>query len=278
MSNIVKKESTAVVEGVTEEAIKDFLFGSNTKLSDAQMVLFINTAIKYNLDPFKREIYAIVYGNKLSIITGFEVYLKRADRSGKLDGWKAWTEKEGSELKACIEIKRKDWSDPFYHEVYFSEYKQNSPIWNSKPLTMIKKVAMAQGFRLAFPDDLGGMPYTADELPPEMGTPVDPETAKAKREMQEKQKAIDVEAEKANIKESYSKNEQENNRRKPTDSEMRELEEKVLKALETPERVSMWMNGATKGKYSNVKEITTLKQLTFLNGRIDEYIKDGEND
>ena len=29
---------------------------------------------------------------------------------------------------------------------------------------MIKKVAIAQGFRLAFPDELAGMPYTADEI------------------------------------------------------------------------------------------------------------------
>ena len=29
---------------------------------------------------------------------------------------------------------------------------------------MIKKVAIAQGFRLCFSDELGGMPYTADEI------------------------------------------------------------------------------------------------------------------
>jgi hypothetical protein len=34
---------------------------------------------------------------------------------------------------------------------------------------MIKKVAMAQGFRLCFSDELGGMPYTADELPEQVG-------------------------------------------------------------------------------------------------------------
>jgi hypothetical protein len=34
---------------------------------------------------------------------------------------------------------------------------------------MIKKVAMAQGFRLCFSDELGGMPYTADELPDQVG-------------------------------------------------------------------------------------------------------------
>jgi hypothetical protein len=36
--------------------------------------------------------------------------------------------------------------------------------WKNKPVTMTKKVAMAQGFRLCFSDELGGMPYTAEEL------------------------------------------------------------------------------------------------------------------
>lgn len=30
---------------------------------------------------------------------------------------------------------------------------------------MIKKVAMAQGFRLCFSDELGGIPYTKEEMP-----------------------------------------------------------------------------------------------------------------
>ena len=29
---------------------------------------------------------------------------------------------------------------------------------------MIKKVAMSQGFRLCFPDELGGIPYTQEEI------------------------------------------------------------------------------------------------------------------
>jgi hypothetical protein len=45
-----------------------------------------------------------------------------------------------------------------------SEYNTGKSLWASKPITMLKKVAMAQAFRLAFPDELGGMPYTSDEL------------------------------------------------------------------------------------------------------------------
>ena len=56
-------------------------------------------------------------------------------------------------------------------------------MWGSKPRTMIKKVAIAQGFRLAFPVELGGIPYTADELPgnnvaPEVVAPEPPPVQK----------------------------------------------------------------------------------------------------
>lgn len=140
------------------------LVGQNVPQEEAKRFLEICRA--FNLNPFKREIYLIPYGKQANIIVGYEVYLKRAERSGKLAGWRVWTEGkiEDGSLKACIEIRRKDWSEPFYHEVYFSEYKQETPIWKSKPLTMIKKVAIAQGFRLAFPEELGGLPYTQDEI------------------------------------------------------------------------------------------------------------------
>jgi len=160
---------------VTEKIIDDYIFGNSTKLTNEHKLLFKKTAVNFQLNPFKREIYAIPYTDykgevQMSIITGYEVYLKRAERSGKLSGWKVWTKKEGNETIACIEIYRKDFKEPIYHEVLFSEYNQNNKIWKSKPVTMIKKVAMAQGFRLAFPDDLGGIPYTADELPDNMTT------------------------------------------------------------------------------------------------------------
>jgi len=168
----VKQEMPQMPQ-VTAQTIKDYLFGTNTNLTEQQMALAINTAVMWNLNPFKREIHFVAfkdkYGNsKVSLITGYDVYIKRADRTGKLDGWKAWIDKKNGETYACIEIKRKDFSTPFYHEVNMKEFKQNSPIWDKMPEFMIKKVAIAQGFRLAFPDELGGMPYTADELPSEM--------------------------------------------------------------------------------------------------------------
>lgn len=150
---------------VTDEVIGDYLSNLGNKLTAYHRKQFINICKQFNLSPFAREIYGIPYGDNFNIIVGYEVYLKRAETSGQLAGWRAWTEGEGQNIKGCVEISRKDWEKPFYHEVYLEEYDQKNSMWKSKPRTMIKKVAIAQGFRMAFPVELGGIPYTADELP-----------------------------------------------------------------------------------------------------------------
>jgi hypothetical protein len=53
--------------------------------------------------------------------------------------------------------------------VYWSEYTQDNSMWFSKPRTMLKKVAIGQGFRLCFPDELGGMGYLEEEVPGHQG-------------------------------------------------------------------------------------------------------------
>lgn len=47
--------------------------------------------------------------------------------------------------------------------VLFAEYNQGQSLWNSKPETMIVKVARAQALRLAFPAEFAGI-YTAAEM------------------------------------------------------------------------------------------------------------------
>jgi phage recombination protein Bet len=124
----------------------------------------------FNLNPFKREVHFVKYGTAAaSIITGYEIYLKRAERTGKLDGWKCWIEKDDMGEKAVIEIKRKDHSMPIRWEVYRKEFDKGQSTWKSMPSFMLKKVAIAQGFRLAFPDDCGGMPYIPEEMPSDKG-------------------------------------------------------------------------------------------------------------
>ena len=67
--------------------------------------------------------------------------------------------------RAVIEIKRKDQSMPIVWEVYRKEFDKQQSSWKTMPTFMLKKVAIAQGFRLAFPEEVGGMPYIPEELP-----------------------------------------------------------------------------------------------------------------
>lgn len=181
----MKNNNNAVEVSRTEtfdiEKIHKYLNAMNlaSNLTRSEVEQFTEIAQSFGLNPFKREIYASKYGNNFSVIVGFETYIKRAERSGLLSGWNVTTSGElnrkdlkNSNVKAIITIHRKDFQHSFVHEVEFAEYVQFTKdgsvtkFWREKPLTMIKKVAMAQGFRLCFSDELGGMPYTAEELPP----------------------------------------------------------------------------------------------------------------
>lgn len=135
--------------------------------TDKELFMFMGISKSFGLNPFKREVHFIKYGNNAaSIVVGYEQYLKRAERTGKLDGWKCWIEDMGKPTeRAVIEIRRKDQSQPIVWEVYRKEFDKQQSTWKTMGSFMLKKVAISQGFRLAFPDDLGGMPYIPEELP-----------------------------------------------------------------------------------------------------------------
>lgn len=53
--------------------------------------------------------------------------------------------------------------EPEYVEVSLDEYNQHRNLWNTKPGTMIRKVAVSQALREAFPDDFNGL-YEPEEM------------------------------------------------------------------------------------------------------------------
>lgn len=168
-------------KNLTKETIKKHLCPNAT---EQELIMGLEIAKMFNLNPLKREIYFVKYSDKLSdkmqVLVGYEVYLKRAERSGKYNGLEITSEgnvKDGT-LKAIVKVYRKDWTHPLIHEAYYNEYVQCKTIWKdgmkageepnkfwaTKPITMIKKVAISQAFRMAFPDEFDGLPYTSDEV------------------------------------------------------------------------------------------------------------------
>ena len=177
--------STALIKAVDDAAIIPLTKDNIVKLvnphaSPEEVALFLNVCAMFQLNPFKREIYLIKYDpkDKASFVVAYEVYLKRADRTNKWAGMASGTiddPKTGIPVKAWAKVFRRDWPQPLEHEVYYTEYVQYAKdgkggkyvtkFWREKPRTMLKKVAIAQAFRLAFPDEMGSLPYTAEEMP-----------------------------------------------------------------------------------------------------------------
>ena len=171
MNEIIKKEATEIITPVDEKTIMEYLdtTGLTKSLLPKEKAMFVNMARLYGLNPFKREIYCTVYGEgqyrQCSIVTGYEVYLKRAERIGKLDGWQAQItgSLQDGTLAATVTIWRKDWTHPFTHTAFYTECVQTSKktgepnaIWRKMPSFMVRKVAIAQAFRLCFSDEFGG--------------------------------------------------------------------------------------------------------------------------
>ena len=174
-------ESEALVK-LTPDIVRKYVCKLAT---DEEIFVFLQQCALFNLNPFKREIYLIKYDQKekAQAVVGFEAFIRRAELSLRLNGWNCVTVGDpGDEanFKAVVTIHRKDWAHPFVHECYFNEYAQFknewvngrmtgakvlTKFWAEKRRTMIKKVTISQGFRLCFPEELGGMPYTAEEMP-----------------------------------------------------------------------------------------------------------------
>jgi phage recombination protein Bet len=165
-SKQIETQNTKQSQAELKDEIQTFILGNelSKKLSPTQKDLCLKTSLAFNLNPLKREVHFIPYNNDIKIVVGYEVYLKRAERTGKLNGWKVDVLGQGNEMKAVVTVYRKDWTEPFIHETYFVEARQPSPIWLKMPRFMLKKVAIAQAFRLAFPEEMGGLPYMPEEV------------------------------------------------------------------------------------------------------------------
>lgn len=173
-----KQQTALAVPPVTDETIDEYMkaFGLAGNLSKEETQAFRHMAVMFNLNPFKREIHCNAYGQGdrrvLTIVTGYEVYISKAEKSGKLEYWNLEEAPPDTPIEkyyATLVVKRRDRSHEQRWTSYFSECAQRkydgslNAIWKKQPRFMTKKVTMSQGFRLFFEDVMHGMPYTDAE-------------------------------------------------------------------------------------------------------------------
>ena len=156
--------------------IKKYLVSGNGAVTDQEVMMFLTLCRYQHLNPFLREAYLIKYGNDkpATVVVGKDVLLKRAMRSEKLDGVSAGVivltengeieEREGTFyldneklVGGWARVIIKGYSVPFYASASMKEYSTGMSNWKTKPATMIRKVALSQALREAFPEEMGAL-------------------------------------------------------------------------------------------------------------------------
>lgn len=189
---VKKNEITFIANGtqvtLTPETVKNYLVsGDKDRVTTQEVVMFMNLCKFNGLNPWLREAYLIKFGNEpATIVAGKEAFTKRAETNENFNGYDAGIIVSDEDMGELIyrkgsfvlknevlvggyaEVWRKDRDHSYRIEVSFDEYagkKKDGTLnrqWASKPTTMIRKVALVQALREAFPGTLGGI-YSAEE-------------------------------------------------------------------------------------------------------------------
>ena len=188
-SSVVEYESNGEKIKLSPQIIRNYLVSGGGNVTDQEVMMFLMLCKSQHLNPFIKEAYLIKYGNSpATMVTGKDVFTKRAKRNPKYKGKEAGvivqvietgeiTNREGTFyipgeeriVGGWAKVYIDGYEKPEYASVSFDEYagrKSNGELnnqWATKPATMIRKVALVQALREAFPEDFGGL-YSPEEI------------------------------------------------------------------------------------------------------------------
>ena len=183
MTNLATENTSKEIAAITEENVMTLLFGDKeVKPTQTEVLLFIELCKSQGLNPWLREVHLIKYAanQPASVVVGKDAFMQRANLIPTFDGMSAGVivqrDKsieyiEGSFAIAGVDVLLGGWAKvfhkdktvPTYQAVSLKEYHSGQSTWLKMPLTMIRKVAMVQTLREAFPHHFTGM-YDASEM------------------------------------------------------------------------------------------------------------------
>jgi phage recombination protein Bet len=186
-----KQSKTYNIDGNTFKLelmdIYNVIASGTKKPTLSECIMFLHLCEAQKLNPFLKEAYLVKYSeNKpASIVIGKDAFEKRANQCSQYKGKKSGVIlQRGAELiyqegaiklpedtliGGWCEVYRGDREDPIKSFVALDEYvgkKSDGTInqqWLGKPMTMIRKVAIVQALREAFPTELNAM-YIGEEI------------------------------------------------------------------------------------------------------------------
>lgn len=189
-NQITEYKSNGEIVKLSPNIIRRYLVSGGGNVTNEEVMMFLSMCRFQHLNPFLREAYLVKYGDTqpATMVVGKDVFLKRAKRQKEFAGLQAGIivmdketgevkEREGTFYLSESETLVGGWAKayiqgylhPFYSSVPLSEYigrKKNGEVnqqWAGKPATMIRKVALAQVLKEAFPDENSGL-YAQEEI------------------------------------------------------------------------------------------------------------------
>lgn len=167
---------------LTPQDVAMYCASGNAQLTQRDVVNFMATCKALGANPYLGDVYLVKYsaGENAQIMAGKNYYTRVAVSIPTYDGMAAGivcvtqagevVYRSGSLAMpgdTCIggwcEVHDKRWTHPVRAEVAMDEYNAHRSLWKSKPLTMIRKVALVQALREAYPDRFAGT-YDASEM------------------------------------------------------------------------------------------------------------------
>lgn len=159
--------------------VKQYLVRGNGNVSDQELVMFMNLCKFQKLNPFLNEAYLIKFGSQpAQIITSKEAFMKRAESNPNYEGFEAGiiVDRNGEmvEIEGAVKLPndkliggwakvyRSDRKQPITAKISLEEFSKGQATWKQMPLNMIRKSAIVNAQREAFPDALGAL-YTEDD-------------------------------------------------------------------------------------------------------------------
>lgn len=177
---------------LSRATIAAYIATGNAEIEPKDAVRFMSICRARGLNPLAGDAHLNVFngkgGKNVSVIVSKDYFMRTATQNPAFNGLKAGiividakgqvNYREGSfklDTETLVggwaEVSIKDRDVPSRAEVSLKEYDQGRSIWLTKPATMIRKVAVVQALREAFPAQFQAL-YDADEMSTQEMNPV----------------------------------------------------------------------------------------------------------
>lgn len=164
---------------LTANMIAQYLVRGDAQVTQQEIVMFMNLCKFQKLNPFLNEAYLVKFGGSpAQIITSKEAFMKRAEANENYAGLEAGiiVEREGKivNIEGAVKLPsdkliggwakvfREDRKVPTTVQLSLTEFSKGQATWKQMPMNMIRKTAIVNAMREAFPGTLGSL-YTQEE-------------------------------------------------------------------------------------------------------------------